>query len=70
MKLFINIFMNGKSLEDTIRAVHQQHKNKPSPLKFVDPEQPLAYAPQQVTPKTDARGALTQNFKPENYRIF
>jgi hypothetical protein len=62
--------MNGKSLEDTIRSVHQKYKNRPSPLQFLDPEKQVPMAPQQVTPKTDARAALTQNFKPENYRIF
>jgi hypothetical protein len=62
--------MNGKSLEDTIRSVHQKYKNKPSPLQFLDPEKQVPMAPQQVTPKTDVRAALTQNFKPENYRIF
>jgi hypothetical protein len=69
MKLFINICMNGKSLEDTIRSVHQKHKNKPSPLNFIDPEKPLAYTPQQVTPKTDSRSALLQGFEPKNYNI-
>lgn len=62
--------MNGKSLEDTIRAVHQKHKNRPSPLNFIDPEKPLAMSPQQVTPKTDARVALTQDFKPQQHRFY
>lgn len=62
--------MNNKSLEDTIRAVSQKYRNKPSPLKFIDPERPMNIAPQQVTPKTDSRSALTNGFKPENYRIF
>lgn len=62
--------MNGKSLEDTIRAVHQKHKNRPSPLNFIDPEKPLALSPQQVTPKTDARAALTQDFKPQQHRFY
>lgn len=61
--------MNKRSLEDTIRAVHQKHKNKPSPLMFLDPEKPLAMSPQQVTPKTDARGALLQDFKPQEHRF-
>jgi hypothetical protein len=69
MKLFINIYMNGKSLEDTIRAVHQKHKNRPSPLQFLDPEKQVPMAPQQVTPKTDARGALLQDFKPQEHRF-
>lgn len=61
--------MNGKSLEETIRLVHQKYKNKPSPLKFVDPEKPLAFVPNQVTPKTDSRSALIGDFKPKNYQI-
>lgn len=62
--------MNNKSLEETILAVHNKYKNKPSPLKFLDPEKPLAMVPQQVTPKTDSRSALIGDFKPENYKIF
>jgi hypothetical protein len=69
MKVFINIHMKNKSLEDTIRAVHQKHKNRPSPLQFIDPEKPMAMSPQQVTPKTDARGALLQDFKPQEHRF-
>jgi len=61
--------MNNRSLEDAIRAVHQKYKNKPSPLLFLDPEKPMPMTPQQVTPKTDARSILTQNFQPQNYRI-
>jgi len=61
--------MNNRSLEDAIRAVHQKYKNKPSPLLFLDPEKPMAMTPQQVTPKTDPRSILTQNFQPQNYRI-
>ena len=62
--------MNNKSLEDTIRSVSQKYKNRPSPLKFLDPERQVPMAPQQVTPKTDMRAALTDGFKPQNYRIF
>jgi len=69
MKLFINIYMNKKSLEDAIRDVHVRHKNKPSPLQFIDPEKPLAFTPIKTTPKTDAREALLGDFKPNNYRI-
>lgn len=58
--------MNGKSLEEVIREVHMKHRNKPSPLQFLDPEKPIAYVPQQVTPKTEAWETLTKNFKPKN----
>lgn len=61
--------MNKKSLEDAIRDVHVRHKNKPSPLQFIDPEKPLAFTPIKTTPKTDAREALLGDFKPNNYRI-
>lgn len=59
--------MNKKSLEDAIRDVHNKHKNKPSPLQFINPENPMPFVPQQTTPKTDARSALTGNFKPQSY---
>lgn len=62
--------MNNKSLEDTIRSVSQKYRNRPSPLKFLDPEKQVPMTPQQVTPKTDMRAALMDGFKPQNYRIF
>ena len=60
--------MNMRSLEDTIRAVSNQHKNRPSPLSFLDPEKPIPVAPQQVTPKTESnfRNKLLSGFKPKN----
>ena len=59
--------MNKKSLEDTIRAVSQKHKNKPSPLAMMN-QQP-AMAPQQVTPNSppstkNIRNALIGDFNP------
>lgn len=62
--------MNKNSLENAIRQVHQKHKNKPSPLKFLDPERPIAMTPQQITPGTDARSALTNGFQPQQQPRF
>lgn len=58
---------SGKSLEDVIRDVHNKNKNKPSPLKFLNPEQPINLAPNQVTPSTDPRQRLVGDFKPQKY---
>jgi len=59
--------MNKKSLEDTIRAVGQKYKNRPSPLLMMNPN--VGIAPQQVTPNSppsskNIRNALIGDFKP------
>lgn len=59
--------MNKKSLEDSIRAVHDKYKNKPSPLNFIDPEKPIPFVPLQTTPKTDIKDTLLGDFKPQKY---
>lgn len=58
---------SGKSLEDAIRDVQRKNQHKPSPLKFLNPEKPLAFVPQQVTPITNSRQALVGDFKPQKY---
>lgn len=73
MKIFINIFVEEfliminqrKSLEDTIRAVHDRYKNKPSPLLFFNEQ--IAMVPQkQGTPPTpDLRSTLLNGFVPK-----
>jgi hypothetical protein len=73
MKLFININVEEvlimrnqrKSLEDTIRAVHNQHKNKPSPLLFVNKDLPMAPLQQGTPPTPDLRSNLLSGFKPK-----
>jgi hypothetical protein len=60
--------MNNRSLEDTIRAVSQRYKNKPSPLAFMNPNAPMV--PQQVTPNSppsskNLRNALIGDFIPK-----
>lgn len=58
---------SGKSLEEVIREVQRKNQHKPSPLKFLNPDQPLNFAPQQVTPVTDSRQRLVGDFKPQKY---
>ena len=60
--------MNKKSLEDTIRAVSQKYKNRPSPLQMMG-SQNIGIAPQQITPNSppsskNIRNALVGDFKP------
>ena len=66
MKLFINICMQKKSLEDTIKLLQQKYKHVPSPLsdsalKF---RENIAVTPQQVTPRQDPRNQLISGFRP------
>jgi hypothetical protein len=56
-----------KSLEETIRAVSNKYRNRPSPLSGINPAVP--FAPQQVTPTTtpsskNIKNALIGDFKP------
>lgn len=60
--------MNKRSLEDTIRAVGQKYKNRPSPLAMMNAQNP-AIAPQQVTPDSppsskNIRNMLVGDFRP------
>lgn len=67
----INIFMirirqQGPSLEQVIRKLHEQNKNKPSPLQYMNEN--IGFAPsqisQQIQPSKDIRGNLLGNFRP------
>jgi hypothetical protein len=66
MKLFINIYMQKKSLEDTIRNLHKKYKNVPSPLSenYNHMNSNIHMAPQQTTPSSDVRSQLLSGFKP------
>lgn len=60
--------MNKRSLEDTIRAVGQKYKNRPSPLMMMNNPN-VGIAPQQVTPSSppsskNIRNALVGDFIP------
>jgi len=52
------------SLEDAIRAVHNKHKHKPSPLLFMNKEVPMAPQQQGTPPTADIRGHLLSGFVP------
>lgn len=59
--------MNRRSLEDTIRAVSQKYKNRPSPLAMMNHN--VGMVPQQVSPPTtpsskNIRNVLVGDFKP------
>ena len=72
MKLFINIFMQKKSLEDTIRKLHQKYKNVPSPLSenYSRLHSNIGVTPQQTTPGNNFRDSLVGDFKPQRQRFF
>jgi hypothetical protein len=58
---------SGKSLEDTIRDVHNRYKNRPSPLQNM--QENIGFAPTQVpdhmrAKSNDLRGNLLGAFKP------
>lgn len=60
---------NTMSLEDTIRAVRNKYKNRPSPLVMMNENSNIGYAPQQVTPNSpptskNIRNALIGDFIP------
>lgn len=60
--------MNKRSLEDTIRAVGQKYRNRPSPLMMMN-NPSVGIAPQQVTPSSppsskNIRNALVGDFIP------
>lgn len=60
---------SGLSLEDTIKAVQQKYKNKPSPLALMSMQENVNYIPTHVPdmmkPK-DPRAALLSGFVPPN----
>jgi len=53
-----------KSLEDTIRAVHDRYKNRPSPLLFSNQQTPMVPQQQGTPPTADLRSNLLSGFKP------
>jgi hypothetical protein len=55
---------SNNSLEDAIRAVHNKHKNKPSPLLFVNKDVPMVPQQQSTPPTPDLRSNLLSGFKP------
>jgi hypothetical protein len=63
MRIFINNFMNNKSLEDCIRAIHEKYKNSPSPLSESNKNPSVNMVPLQTTP-TSGREQLLKNFAP------
>lgn len=60
---------SGMSLEETIKAVQKQYKNRPSPLALMEMQQNVGYIPTHVPdmmkPK-DPRAALLGGFVPSN----
>jgi hypothetical protein len=73
MKIFINIYVeeilimkkSNNSLEDAIRAVHNKHKNKPSPLLFANRDVPMVPQQQGTPPTADIRSHLLSGFVPK-----
>lgn len=61
------------SLEDTIRAVHNQHKNRPSPLLMIREDSNIHMSPTQVPDNMrqapNIRDQLLNNFIPTNNRF-
>jgi hypothetical protein len=67
----INIFMirirqQGPSLEQVIRKLHEQNKNKPSPLQIMNENTGFAptQVPQSMRQSRDIRDNLLSNFIP------
>jgi len=67
----INIFMirirqQGPSLEQVIRKLHEQNKNKPSPLQIMNENTGFAptQVPQYMRQSRDIRDNLLGNFIP------
>jgi hypothetical protein len=56
------------SLEDTIKKLQQQYKNKPSPLsdQYIRTNSNVNYIPTQGSVKKDPRNNLLGNFIPPN----
>tara|TARA_R110000868_G_scaffold125234_1_gene330886 strand:- start:1158 stop:1346 length:189 start_codon:yes stop_codon:yes gene_type:complete len=56
------------SLEDTIRKIQKQYKNRPSPLAGLHEhkEPTLPNVQQYVKPAEDIRSGLLSGFKPNN----
>ena len=61
------------SLEDTIRAVHNQHKNSPSPLLMIQEDINIHMSPTQVPDNmrqaSNLRDQLFNNFIPTTTRF-
>jgi len=61
------------SLEDTIRAVHNKHKNRPSPLSMIQEDSNIPMSPTQVPDNMrqapNIRDQLLNNFIPTNSRF-
>jgi hypothetical protein len=57
---------NGKSLEETIRLLHQKYKNRPSPLQIMNENTGFAptQVPQYMRQSKDIRDNLLGNFIP------
>jgi len=61
------------SLEDTIRAVHNKHKNRPSPLLMIQEDSNIHMSPTQVPDNKkqapNIRDQILNNFIPTNSRF-
>lgn len=59
---------SGLSLEDTIRAVGQKYKNRPSPLQYMQENSHYipTHVPQHLQPNKSLRDNLLAGFKPSN----
>ena len=59
---------NHRTLEDTIKLLHNKYKNVPSPLQYMNEN--VGFTPTQVPPQmrasNDIRGNLLGNFRPPN----
>jgi len=62
----IRIRQQGPSLEQVIRKLHEQNKNKPSPLQIMNENTGFAptQVPQSMRQSRDIRDNLLSNFIP------